>query len=91
VLVLIGIVLAYLVAYPVFALTYAELRRYPRHMWSGYGNPYTWRQATIVSYACFGLPVLVVTLVWRTSTTRAELRGLADRTRLVDHPRDRVA
>lgn len=79
--VVIGIIVAYVVTYPVFAWTYTELRRYPRHMWTGFGRPYPWRQATIIGYALGGLPVILVALAWRASPTRAGLRELADRAR----------
>ena len=53
--VLVAVILAaYLVAYPAFAWTYADLRRYPRQLWSGYGNPYPWRRATVVTYLAGG-------------------------------------
>jgi hypothetical protein len=71
------ILLGYIVSYPVFAWTYTDLRRSPRHLWTGYGRPHPWRQATVLSYLGFGLPVLVVALVWRTGTTRAQLRATA--------------
>jgi hypothetical protein len=86
-----AVVLAYLVAYPAFAITFAELHRYPRHMWTGIGSPYPWRRAAVVSYALLGLPVFVVVLVWRTSGTRAQLRAIADRTKAADDPRNRLA
>ena len=72
---------AYLVAYPAFAWTYSDLRLYPRHLWTGYGNPHPWRQAAVLTYVLGGLPVFVVALAWRTSTTRAELRSVARRSR----------
>ena len=70
---------AYLVAYPAFAWTYADLRRYPRQLWTGYGNPYPWRQATVITYLAGGFPVFVVALAWRFGATRAELRSVAHR------------
>ncbi len=72
---------AYLVAYPAFAWTYLDLRRYPRRLWTGYGNPHRWRQATDLAYLAGGLPVFAVAVAWRTSTTRAELRSVARRSR----------
>lgn len=84
----VAVVLAYLVAYPAFAITYAELHRYPRHMWTGIGNPYPWRRAIVVSYALLGLPVFVTVLVWRTSGSRRELRVIADRSKAADGPGD---
>jgi hypothetical protein len=69
----------YVVAYPFFALTYSDLRRYPRQLWSGYGSPHPWRNATVITYLVGGLPVLVTAWVWRTSRTRAELREAAHR------------
>ncbi len=75
------ILAAYLVAYPAFAWTYSDLRRYPRHLWTGYGNPHPWRQSTVIAYLAGGLPVFVVALAWRTSTTRSELRSVAHRAR----------
>ncbi|MGZ4691739.1 MAG: hypothetical protein ACXVKA_08265 [Acidimicrobiia bacterium] len=69
----------YLVTYPVFAWTYSDVRRFPRHIWTGYGSPHPWRQAVGLSYLAAGWPVIAVALAWRTSSTRAELRDLAHR------------
>jgi hypothetical protein len=90
-MVIVAIVLAYLVAYPAFAITYSELRRYPRHLWSGIGRPYPWRQATVVSYCFLGLPVLVVMAVWRLGRTRARLRSILDERREADELRNQAA
>jgi hypothetical protein len=90
-MVIIAIVLAYLVAYPAFAVTYSELRRYPRHLWSGIGRPYPWRQATVVSYCFLGLPVLIVMMVWRLSGTRAALRSILDERRASGDLREQAA
>jgi hypothetical protein len=78
--VILGLIACYVVGYPFFALTLYDLRRYPRQLWSGYGSPMPWRNATVVTYAAGGLPVLVTALVWRTSRTRAEMRAAAHRT-----------
>lgn len=75
---LLGAVIAcYLFAYPFFALTLYDLRRYPRQLWSGFGSPHPWRQATVITYVFGGLPVIVTALVWRLSRTRSELRNAA--------------
>jgi hypothetical protein len=68
---------AYVAAYPAFALTYSDIRHYPRHLWTGVGNPHSWRRATVVTYLLLGLPVIATAVAWWTSTTRAELRNLA--------------
>lgn len=86
----VAVLLVYLVAYPAFAITYAELHRYPRHMWTGIGSPYPWRRAVVVSYALLGLPVFAVVLVWRTSGTRREMRAIADRNKGADGRDHRV-
>jgi hypothetical protein len=70
---------AYAVAYPAFAWTYYDLRRYPRQLWTGFGRPHPWRQATVVSYVAGGLPVVVVAVVWRTSAARRGMRDVAHR------------
>lgn len=84
-----AVVGGYVVAYPVFATTFAELHRYPRHMWSGIGSPYPWRRAIVVSYAFLGLPVFVTALVWRTSEARRELRAIVDRAKATGDPPER--
>jgi hypothetical protein len=77
-MIVLGLVLgAYVVAYPAFALTYFDIGRFPRHLWTGFGRPQPWRQATVATYLLGGLPVLVTAVVWRTSGTRASMRAAA--------------
>jgi hypothetical protein len=77
-MIVLGLVFAaYAVAYPAFALTYFDIGRFPRHLWTGFGRPQPWRQATVASYLVGGLPVFVTALVWRTSGTRASMRAAA--------------
>jgi hypothetical protein len=73
------VVVAYAIAYPAFAWTYYDLRRYPRQLWSGFGNPHPWRQATVIAYVAAGIPVFVVAVAWRTSAVRREMREVAHR------------
>jgi hypothetical protein len=79
-MVLLGLLSAYVIAYPAFAWTFYELRKYPRHLWTGYGNPHPWRQATVIAYLGAGLPVFIVALAWCTSAVRREMRAVAHRT-----------
>ncbi len=72
---------AYLVALPALAWTLSDLRRYPRHLWIGYGNRLRWERTASVSYLVLGVPVLLVALAWRSSLTRRELRALVRRIR----------
>jgi hypothetical protein len=73
------VVAAYLVAYPAFAWTLYDLRRFPRQLWSGFGSPHPWRRATVITYVLGGLPVCLTALAWRSSRTRAELREAGHR------------
>jgi hypothetical protein len=71
------IVAGYALGYPAFAWAYADLRRYPRQLWSAAShNPYPWRQATVIAYVALGIPVIVVAATWRVSATRRELRAI---------------
>jgi hypothetical protein len=75
--IVIVVVAGYVLAYPAFAWTHADLRRYPRQLWStASANPYPWRQATLMAYLAVGIPVLIVAVTWRTSTTRRRLREI---------------
>jgi hypothetical protein len=71
------LVAAYVVTYPAFALTYFDIGRFPRHLWTGLGSPHPWRRATVATYLLGGLPVIITALAWRTSRTRAAMRGIA--------------
>lgn len=77
--VLLVVLAGYVVAYPGFAWALYDLDRYPRHLWTGYGKPGAWREAAVLAYLAGGLPVYIVAVAWRTSTTRAELRSVAHR------------
>lgn len=71
----IALIVAYVIAYPAFAWTYYDVRRFPRQLWTGFGSPHPWRQATVITYVLGGLPVFVTALAWRTSRTRAGMRA----------------
>jgi hypothetical protein len=73
------VVVAYVISYPAFAWTYFDLRRYPRQLWSGFGSPHPWRQATVIAYIAGGIPVFVVAFAWRSSAVRREMRAAAHR------------
>jgi hypothetical protein len=70
---------AYVVAFPAFAWTRHDLRRFPRNLWVGYGHPQQWREANVIAYALGGIPAFVVALAWHSSLVRREMRNAAHR------------
>jgi hypothetical protein len=73
------LVVSYVLMYPVFALTFWDIGHYPRHLWTGFGNPHPWRQATVLTYALGGVPVVVTAVVWRRSRARTGMRAAGPR------------
>jgi hypothetical protein len=49
--------------------TYSDIRRFPRHLWTGLGNPHPWRRATVVTYVLGGLPVVVTAFTGPTESS----------------------